>query len=138
MKRPRRSLRRRIAASIACLAFVLQGFVPLLAQAAASAARGQLYLGALCSVDHAGARVRLGKALDAEAPVPLPSSSLGAAHCSFCALPWGADAPPPPSFGWRIPDVDIGARLPIIPIVASPVATPSRGQPQAPRAPPRA
>ncbi|MCD6674600.1 MAG: DUF2946 family protein [Burkholderiaceae bacterium] len=136
MKRPRRSLRRRIAASIACLAFVLQGFVPLLAQAAASAARGQFYLGALCSVDHAGARVRLGKALDAEAPAPLPSSP-GTAHCSFCALPWGADAPTPPSFGWRIPDVDIDARLPIVPIVASP-ATPARGQPQAPRAPPRA
>lgn len=136
MKPPCRSLRRRIAASIACLAFVLQGFVPVLAQAAASATRGQLYLGTLCSADHAAARMRLDKALDAEAPAPLSSSSLGAAHCAFCALPWGADAPTPPSFGWRISHVDIGALPPVVPIVASP-ATPARGQPQAPRAPPR-
>jgi len=138
MKRPG-SLRRRIAASIACLVFVLQGFVPLLAHAAASAARAQFpqfHLGALCSVDAAAARARLEKALDAEAPVPVPSS-FGAAHCPFCALPGGADTPTPPSFGWRIPDVDVGALPPPAVSLAASPASPLRGRPQTPRAPPR-
>ncbi|MDT3679220.1 MAG: hypothetical protein ROZ64_10350 [Burkholderiaceae bacterium] len=134
-----RPLRRRIAASIACLVFVLQGFVPLLAQATASAARTQFpqfHLGALCSIDPVAARARLEKMLDDEAPVPVPSS-FGAAHCPFCALPGGADAPTPPSFGWRIPDANVGALpLPAVSLAASPTG-PLRGRPQTPRAPPR-
>jgi len=138
MERPR-PLRRRIAASIACLVFVLQGFVPLLAQATASAARAQFprfHLGALCSIDPVAARARLEKAIDTEAPVPVPSS-YGAAHCPFCALPAGTDAPTPPGFGWRIPDAEPGAlALPAVSLAASP-ASPLRGRPQTPRAPPQ-
>jgi len=136
MKRSRCGLRRRIVAAIACLAFVLQSLVPALAYAAASAARAQYYPGALCSVDSHGARVRLAKAIDAEAPAPAqPAPS--AAHCPFCALPAGADAPPPASFGWRGHDSGEDFALPIARVDAR-VNGPARARPQSPRAPPRA
>lgn len=136
MERLRRGPRRRIAASIACLAFVLQALVPALAHAAASVARAQLYPGELCSVDPHAARARLAKAIDAEAPVPAQPAP-AAAHCPFCALPFGADTPAAPArFGWNAPTLDSGAEPAIVRSEGRFVA-PARERPQAPRAPPR-
>jgi len=135
MKPSRCSPRRRIVTAIACLAFVLQSLVPALAYAAASSARAQYYPGALCSIDAHGARARLAKAIDAETPAPAqPAPS--AAHCPFCALPAGAGAPPPASFGWHGRDGE-GIALPILRIDAW-FRGPARARPQSPRAPPRA
>jgi len=135
VKRPRRhGLRRRIAASIACLAFVLQSLVPVLAQAAASAARAQFYPGQLCSIDPHGARLRLAGAIDAEAPAPAPTLP-SAAHCPFCALPVGADAPAPADFVWNAAAVDAEVEPPSV-SVETLLAPSARGRPQAPRAPP--
>lgn len=135
MERLRRGPRRRIAASIACLAFVLQALVPTLAHALANAARAQLHPGELCSVDPHAARTRLAKAIDALAPAPaqpLPS----AAHCPFCALSFGADAPAPARFDWNAPALHEDARPPIVSSDGH-FAAPARERPQAPRAPPR-
>lgn len=136
MERIRRSTRRRITASIACLAFVLQGFVPTLAHAIASAAHAQSYPGELCSIDPQGARLRLAQVLDAEAPAPVQSPP-SAAHCPFCALPFAADAPAAIPSLWKIAQSRTTAALPIAPDDdALPRAVQRR--PQAPRAPPHA
>ncbi|HEY0879225.1 MAG TPA: DUF2946 family protein [Zeimonas sp.] len=134
MERLRPGPRRRIAASIACLAFVLQGIVPSLAHAMASAARAQFYPGEICSIDRDAARVRLAHAVDAEAPVPAQTLP-DAVHCPFCALPFGTDAFPPTAFFW---DARNDYRVASLPSVSAevPPLRPSQGRPQTPRAPP--
>ncbi len=135
MQSSRRALRRRITASIACLAFVLQALVPSLAHAAASAARGSFYPGELCSIDRDGARARIARAIDAEAPAP-SHPSFAAAHCPFCALPPGAAAPGPIGFGWRVFDATTSA-VPAVVSLDDRLSGSARGRPQTPRAPPR-
>jgi hypothetical protein len=136
MERFRRGTRRRIAASFACLAFVLQGLVPALAHAMASTARAQLYPGELCSVDPRGARLRLLQAIDDQAPTPMqPAPS--AAHCPFCALPLGATGPAPAPFAWDVRDTGVAAFVPIV-SADPPLLRPAQGRPQTPRAPPGA
>lgn len=135
MERFRRSKFRRILASIACLAFALQGLVPSLAHALASTARAQLYPGELCSADpHAGYR-RFAQALDAEVPASAPSLP-DAAHCPFCALPLGAEALPstPPVRDFRFLQADYPLQI------VSPEqlpAPPAQWRPHTPRAPPQ-
>ena len=95
----RRNRSRRLLASIACLAFVLQGFVPSLAHAVASMARSQPFLGELCSADPHGAQLRLADAIAAEAPAS-ERSLPKVAHCPFCLLPAGGDMPVPGVVLW--------------------------------------
>lgn len=134
MKRLRRGTRRRIAASIACLAFLLHGIVPSLAHAMAGTARTQFLPGPLCSIDPEGALQRLEAAIDAQAPAPAPLPK--AAHCPFCALPFGAEGPAP-TWSWDFREIVAGI-LPLIVSAEAPATHPSRGRPHAPRAPPGA
>ncbi len=135
MERFRRSTVRRFLASIACLAFVLQGLVPSLAHALSSTARAQLYPGELCSADpHAGYQ-RLAQKLDSETPAPARSLP-DAVHCPFCALPFGAEALPSAQ---PVRDFRPAQEAHSLPIVSPqpPPAPQARWQPHTPRAPPR-
>lgn len=135
MQHFRRGRRSRVFASIACLAFVLQGLVPSLAHALASVSRAQHYPGELCSADPRGAHVRLSRALDAEAPTPARPLPV-AAHCPFCALPGAADAPALAPFVGDAPRVPAARSVPIVLSEAHP-PRPAQQRPQAARAPPR-
>lgn len=131
----RRNRRRRILATIACLAFVLQGFVPSIAHAVASAARAQFYPGALCSADPHGARLRLADAIAAEAPV---SGSLPkVAHCPFCSLPAGGEAPVSSAVAR---DFSLAPVRDVLPSVSldEPPARPAQWRANTQRAPPQA
>lgn len=134
---PRRRRPTRIAAWLACAAILLQAIVPALGHARTASARAGVYLGELCSIDRTGAALRLARAIDAQAPAepvtPLPA----AAHCPFCPLPPGADAPPPAPFAWDAAQPPSGDSLRRIAHAAPPAAAP-RWRAQAPRAPPRA
>lgn len=135
MQRFRRGRRSRILASIACLAFVLQGLVPSFAHALASVYRAQHYPGELCSPDPHGARARLARAIDAEAPAPvrpLPP----AAHCPFCTLPGAADAPALTPFVGDAPRVSAARSFPNVLSEELPPRPPKQ-RPQAARAPPQ-
>lgn len=132
----RRRSHRRILASIACLAFVLQGLTPSIAHAAASLARAQLFLGELCTADPHGARLRLADAIAAEAP-PADRSLPQVAHCPFCALPTGGDAPPSNAV---TRDFSLTPARHVLPSVSpdEPAPLPAQWRAQAPRAPPHA
>lgn len=75
---PMPPFRNRIAALLAVLAMVLQGFLPLVAQAQAA---GPDFLGSICSVDGTGAP-------DAAGGAPLPDEGAGKhqKHCALCDM----------------------------------------------------
>ncbi len=132
MQRFRRGRRSRVLAAIACLAFVLQALVPSLAHAWTSVSRAQLIHGPLCSPDPQGARDRLARAIDQEAPArSLPP----AAHCPFCTLPVDADAPALTRHAEYALHVAASDEAPIVTPPPPPPAAQAR--PQAARAPPR-